>query len=54
MVWMIVEVVLMNVNSNFRFCDGLDDGRDCSDEGLYSNIRFCDGVDDCKDGSDEG
>ena len=34
MVWMIVVVVvLMNVNSNFRFCDGLDDGRDGSDEG---------------------
>ena len=31
MVWMIVEVVLMNVNSNFRFCDGLDDGRGGSD-----------------------
>ncbi len=52
MVWMIVEVVLMNVNSNFRFCDGLDDGRDGSDEGLYSNIRFCDGLNDCGGGSD--
>ena len=54
MVWMIVEVVLMNVNSNFRFCDGLDDCGGGSDEGLHSNIGFCDGVDDCGDGSIEG
>ena len=29
-------MVLMNVNSNFKFCDGLDDGRDGTNEGLYS------------------
>ena len=29
---MIMEMVLMNVNSNFRFCDGLDDCGDGSDE----------------------
>jgi len=32
MVWMIMEMVLMNVNSNIRFFDGLDDCGDGSDE----------------------
>ena len=30
---MMVEMVLMKVNSNTRFCDGLDDVGDGSDEG---------------------
>ena len=30
---MMVEMVLMKVNSNIRFCDGLDDVGDGSDEG---------------------
>ena len=35
MVWTMVEMVLMKVYilySNIRFCDGLDDGGDGSDE----------------------
>ena len=31
MVWMMVEMVLMKVNSDARFCDGLDDCGDGSD-----------------------
>jgi len=32
MVLMIVEMVLIKVNSDIRFCDGLDDYGDGSDE----------------------
>ena len=32
MVWMIVEMFLIKVKSDIRFCDGLDDGGDGSDE----------------------
>jgi len=33
MVWMIVEMVLLKFNSEFRFCDGFDDCGDGSDQG---------------------